>query len=100
MWFSQRREQSFDDCVEIGARYAARLSGFQVDRATPDSHMLEQAVKAGCDLLRAAKVTGLQLNGAERQTVGVPTANEDRTIRTRWIVDARDGTAPISRMLG
>src|SRR5437868_9759443 len=54
MWFSQRREQPFDDCVEIGARYGARLSGFQVDRATLDSHMLEQAVKAGCDLLRPA----------------------------------------------
>src|SRR5438876_2606570 len=87
MWFSQRREQSFDDCVEIGARYGARLSGFQVDRATLDSHMLEQAVKASCDLLRPAKVTALQLDGGEGQTVAVSFANEDRAIRTRWIVD-------------
>jgi flavin-dependent dehydrogenase len=100
MWFSQRSEQPFDDCVEIGARYGARLSGFQVDRATLDSHMLEQAVKAGCDLLRPAKVTALQLNGSEGQTVAVSIANEDRTIRTRWIVDASGRTAMISRMLG
>ena len=50
LWFSQRPEQSFDDCVELGARYGARLAGFQVDRATLDTHLLEEAVKAGCEL--------------------------------------------------
>ena len=48
LWFSQHPEQSFDDCVELGARYGARLAGFQVDRATLDTHLLEKAVKAGC----------------------------------------------------
>src|SRR5438067_6023076 len=100
MWFSQRSEQPFDDCVEIGARYGARLSGFQVDRATLDSHMLEQGVKAGCDLLRPAKVTALQLHGVDGQTVATSIANENRTIRTHWVVDASGRAALISRMLG
>jgi len=57
LWFSQHPEQSLDDCVELGARYGARLAGFQVDRATLDTHLLEEAVKAGCELMRPAKVT-------------------------------------------
>src|SRR5258707_11244115 len=44
MWFSNRPEQAFDDCVEVGAKYHARLPTFQVDRSTLDSHMLETAV--------------------------------------------------------
>src|SRR6201993_4702306 len=31
LWFSQHPEQSVDDCVEVGARYQARLQTFQVD---------------------------------------------------------------------
>ena len=43
LWFSNRPDQPFDDCVEIGTRYQSRLPGFQVDRAKLDSHMLELA---------------------------------------------------------
>src|SRR5207249_12070262 len=52
LWFSKHRDQSFDDCVELGARYGARLAGFQVDRATLDTHLLDEAVRAGCELMR------------------------------------------------
>src|SRR5207248_8972664 len=88
MWFAQGPEQSFGDCVELGARYGARLSGFQVDRATLDTHLLEQAVAAGCELLRPAKVTALELNDGAEQTLTVQRNGETRAIGTRWIVDA------------
>jgi flavin-dependent dehydrogenase len=100
MWFSQRADQSFDDCVELGARYGARMAGFQVDRATLDSHLLEQAVAAGCKLLRPAKVTALELNGNGEQGVTVEFQNEMRTIVTRWIVDASGRAAMLPRKLG
>ena len=72
-------DQAFDDCVEIGARYQTRLQTFQVDRATLDSHLLELAVKAGCDLWRPAKVTRCELEWKEW------TANrcDDRRRRTK-----------------
>src|SRR5436305_8696658 len=57
LWFSRRPDQSFEDCVELGARYGARLAGFQVDRATLDSHLLAEAVKTGSELVRPAKGT-------------------------------------------
>src|SRR5947208_16668761 len=69
LWFSNRLDQRFDDCVEVGTRYQSRLPGFQVDRAKLDSHMLELAVQAGCELWRLAKVMQCELNGRDGQPV-------------------------------
>src|SRR3954463_3634713 len=98
MWFCNSPDQKFDDCVEIGPRYSSRVQTFQVDRAKLDSHLLECAVKVGCELLRPAKVTRIELNGANGQTLdidlppsqsyGVTGGNEHRTIRARWLIDA------------
>src|SRR5678815_169232 len=68
MWFANRPDQPFDDCVELGARYQARLPTFQVDRSTLDQHLLEMALEAGCELARPAKVTGIEL-GSDRSHV-------------------------------
>src|SRR5881296_3581729 len=38
MWFCNSMEQRFDDCVEIGPRYSARVQTFHGDRAKLDSH--------------------------------------------------------------
>src|ERR1700757_3487924 len=67
--FASRLDQRFDDCVEVGTRYQSRLPGFQVDRAKLDSHMLDLAVQAGCELWRPAKVTNLELNNGNGQKV-------------------------------
>ena len=61
MWFSKSPDQPFDDCVEVGSAYQARIPGYQVDRSKLDSHMLNLAVAAGCDLWRPAKVTKVEL---------------------------------------
>src|SRR2546430_12278322 len=95
MWFAQHPDQSFADCVELGARYGARLAGFQVDRATLDGHLLEQAVAAGCELLRPSKVSTLELNEGGEQTLTVHFGEETRTLRARWVVDATGRAAMI-----
>src|SRR5438067_12665050 len=64
MWFAKDSAQPFEDCVEMGARYNARLAGFQVDRAKLDSHLLELAAQVGCEIFRPAKVVQIELNGA------------------------------------
>src|SRR5207245_8955237 len=68
LWFSQHPEQSFDDCVELGARYGARLAGVQVDRATLDTHLLEEPLTAGCELVRQDRVESRELPDAGAQT--------------------------------
>lgn len=100
LWFSRSADQAVDDCVELGARYGARLPGFQVDRAILDTHLLEQAVAAGCQLLRPAKVTALELNEGAAQKLVVQATNETQTIAARWIIDATGRAAMIPRKLG
>ena len=100
MWFSNRSDQPFDDCVEVGARYQARLPTFQVDRSTLDSHMLELAVNAGCDLRRPAKISGFELGGGSGQTITITTDAADETVTARWIVDASGRAAVLPRKLG
>jgi len=83
MWFANRSDQPFDDCVELGAKYQSRMPTFQVDRSTLDQHMLDLAVEAGCELARPAKVSAIELNG-DRSYV----TYETHRVSTRWLVDA------------
>ncbi|MEP6937461.1 MAG: NAD(P)/FAD-dependent oxidoreductase, partial [Chthoniobacterales bacterium] len=100
LWFANRADQSFDDCVEVGAQYQARLPTFQVDRSTLDTHMLDVALEAGCDLERPARVMRLDLNGADGQSVTLSTNGNDRTVTARWVIDASGRAALLSRKLG
>lgn len=95
LWFSNRRDQEFDDCVEIGARYQARLPTFQVDRSTLDSHLLDLAVEAGCELKRPAKVTNIELEGDTSYVT-----YDSCRVSTRWLVDASGRASIIARKLG
>lgn len=99
VWFARTPAEEFPDCVEMGARYNSRLSGFQVDRATLDEHILALAVEAGCELWRPAKITALELGGAGRNVLTVQTASETRTVRAQWVVDASGRAAVVGRKL-
>jgi len=100
LWFSNRPDQRFDDCVEVGTRYQSRLPGFQVDRAKLDSHMLGLAVQAGCELWRPAKVTNLELNNGNGQKVSTALDGGERIVHARWIVDATGRATMLARKLG
>src|SRR5438034_563959 len=100
LWFSNRPDQRFDDCVEVGTRYQSRLPGFQVDRAKLDSHMLDLAEEAGCELWRPAKVANLELNNGNGQRVSASLVGGECTVRARWIVDATGRAATLGRKLG
>ena len=100
MWFCNSPDQRFDDCVEIGPRYGSRVQTFQVDRAKLDSHLLQCAVDAGCELMRPAKVTRIELNGANGQSIDVDLADARRTVRARWIIDASGRATLLARKLG
>ncbi|MFZ0915351.1 MAG: NAD(P)/FAD-dependent oxidoreductase [Candidatus Udaeobacter sp.] len=100
LWFSNRHDQRFDDCVEVGTRYQARLPGFQVDRAKLDSHMLDLAAQAGCELWRPAKVTGLELSNENGQRISAARDLGNCTVHTRWVVDATGRATMLARKLG
>lgn len=97
LWFANRADQQFDDCVEVGAKYQTRLPTFQVDRSTLDQHLLDQAAAAGCDLRRPAKVSRFELNGDREQTIVLESGEN---ITCRWIVDASGRASLLPRKLG
>jgi flavin-dependent dehydrogenase len=99
MWFANRPDQQFDDCVELGAKYQSRLPTFQVDRSTLDQHLLDQAVAPGCELRRPAKVLRFELNGDE-QNITITDDRGEETVRCRWIVDASGRASLLPRKLG
>ncbi len=100
LWFNNRPEQPFDDCVEIGARYQARLPTFQVDRSKLDSHLLGLAAAAGCEVWQPAKVTRCELNGTKGQSLGVRVGEEERQVACRWVIDATGRASFLARKLG
>ena len=100
LWFSSSSEQSFDDCVEVGPRYSARVPTFQVDRSKLDTHMLECACAAGCDLWRPAKVNQIELNDAEGQVLTVSVDGAEQKVAVRWLVDASGRATVLARKLG
>src|SRR4051812_21386088 len=81
MWFANRPDQPFDDCVELGARYQARLPTFQVDRSTLDQAMLDMAVEAGGGVARPPKRTTI-----EQKTGRASLANEGKSGLTPRLV--------------
>lgn len=100
MWFARSADEAFDECAEIGAKYNSRLGGYQVDRATLDEHLLAEAVSAGCELWRPAKVTKLDLPGGGGNAAEAAVNGESRRVQARWIVDASGKAATIPRHLG
>jgi len=97
MWFCDSAARSFDECVEIGALYNSRLSGFQVDRSLLDSHLLDLAAGSGCELLRPARLTGCNLRGVGKNTLEVSTKEGARTVSAKWVVDASGRAAFLAR---
>ena len=100
LWFYNAAEQKFDDCVEIGPHYSARVQTFQVDRAKLDSHLLESAVNAGCELSRPAKVARVEFDASSRPYVSYGRNGSQSTVRARWVIDASGRATVLARKLG
>jgi len=100
MWFTTGPSLDFERCAEIGSRNNSRLSGFQVDRAVLDEHLLSLAVEAGCELRRPAKVVNLELGGAGKNRIEIDQDGHRETIAARWVVDASGRAALIARKQG
>ena len=100
MWFSNSENQPFEECVEMGARYNSRLSGFQVDRAKLDEHLLGVAKEAGCEVWRSAKVQGIELGGVGKNVLQVSRVGDPAEgVTAKWVVDASGRVATLARKL-
>lgn len=99
-WFANAEAQNLGECSEIGARYLARIPGYQVDRATLDTEVLRRVCKQGAELWRPAVVQKVALNPGGVQTTTVRYQESTREVRSRWIIDASGVAALIARQEG
>ncbi len=95
-WFTDRDNEDFGRCKEMGAYYQVRMPSYQVDREVLDQHVLDEAVAAGAELLRPAKVVAFETE----KSVTVEHDGLRRELRTRWIVDASGRASVLPRKLG
>jgi flavin-dependent dehydrogenase len=97
LWFTTPENDRFEKCGEIGPHFQSRLPTFQLDRATLDPHILEEAVAAGCELWKPARVTAVDLGGYGKNTLQVKMGEEVRMVRAKWVIDASGKAAVLAR---
>ncbi|GAA5483254.1 NAD(P)/FAD-dependent oxidoreductase [Haloferula sargassicola] len=100
MWFTTPENHDPGHCSEIGPFSQARFPTYQLNRAKLDQHLLDEARKLGCALVRPATVKDLDLAGAGRSTVTFKADGVTRTVTAGWVVDASGKAALIARKRG
>ena len=105
-WFTDHPDRRLDEMSEIGPSETPDLPSYQLDRSRLDAHLLATAEAEGADVLRPAKVVGVE-HGWPVSTVRVvigPKARADRDavrkIRARWVIDASGRQSFLGRKLG
>lgn len=97
LWFTTPANDCFGKCGEIGAHFQSRLPTFQLDRATLDPHILDEAVAAGCELWKPARVTAVDLGGVGKNTLQVKMGEELHLVKAKWVIDASGKAAVLAR---
>jgi flavin-dependent dehydrogenase len=98
-WFTDGPGRSLAEMTEIGPGRPPELPSFQLDRARLDQHLLDQAVAAGAQLLRPARVTGVREGWPETLVTVTDAAGAERTVSCRWLIDASGRFAYLGRTL-
>jgi len=99
-WFQNEEVESLDQASEIGPRYQVRLPSYQLDRSTFDEEVLKNAAAAGATVLRPATVRNVELNAGGDQIIEYKYADQNHTVRARWVVDASGVAALLARKNG
>ncbi|MFN7942887.1 MAG: NAD(P)/FAD-dependent oxidoreductase [Thermoanaerobaculia bacterium] len=98
-WFANRQVEHHWDATETGGYVRSAVPSFQLRRDLLDEHLLAEAVAAGAELVRPARVKEVRLGGAE-QEVDVELGAEVVTVRCRWVIDATGRATFLGKRLG
>jgi flavin-dependent dehydrogenase len=103
LWHSRDADTAIEDCTESGPKFQARLPTYQLDRSVFDPHLLGEAEKLGCRVMRPATVKQIDLTGegaAPHRLVVRDGDKETHTVTARWIIDASGKATVLARKLG
>jgi flavin-dependent dehydrogenase len=104
-WFTDGPGRTLAEMTEVGSAFVPKLPSFQLDRARLDEAALGAAQAAGCQVMRPAKVTAVDLGWpASRLTIAGDEGDErpdvEQHITARWVIDASGRQVFLARRLG
>jgi flavin-dependent dehydrogenase len=102
-FFHNGQARTLAEGSEVGPNQLPRVGTFQLDRAKLDEHVLAEAVAAGAELWRPAKVVDVRLPeelGEAEGRVTVEREGVSTELRAGWIVDASGRTGAVARKRG
>ena len=99
-WFSDGGDRGLGEMSEVGPYEAPRLPSFQLDRSQLDEHLLAVARTEGAEVLRPARVLEVEEHWPQSKVRLQVTGDDgafERTVTTRWVLDASGRHAFLGR---
>ncbi len=97
-WFGNSRVHGHAEASETGPHQQTAVPTFQLRRDELDEHVLATAVAEGAQLLRPARVAGVEV-GEYDHRVTVDTDSGRTTIACRWVLDASGRATILGKQL-
>jgi len=98
-WFRNDKVSNHTQASESGPWYRSTVPSFQLRRDALDEHILSQAVAAGAELARPARVQEVELGDFDH-TVVFERNGETETVACRWVLDATGRATWLGKRLG
>ncbi len=101
-WFQNEKVKDHAGASETGAFQRSTVPSFQLRRDVLDEHILSNAVSAGAELARPARVVDVELGDFDHRVTfereGSP--GEPETVGCRWVLDATGRANFLGKKLG
>jgi len=98
-WFRNDKVSNHAQASESGPWYRSTVPSFQLRRDALDEHILSEAVAAGAELARPARVQDVELGEFDHKVV-FERAGETETVSCRWVLDATGRATWLGKKLG
>jgi flavin-dependent dehydrogenase len=98
-WFRNAEVEHHWQASETGGFVRSAVPSFQLRRDVLDQHLLEEAVAAGAELTRPARVREVELGSFDHR-VTIDQGSETFSVGCRWVIDATGRANLLGRKLG
>ena len=98
-WFANAEVRHHWQATETGGFVRSTVPSFQLRRDALDQHLLDEAVAAGAELLRPARVREVELGKFDHR-VTIDQGSETFSVGCRWVIDATGRANLLGRKLG
>lgn len=98
-WFHGGDDSGLEEMSEVGPSEVPRLPAYQLDRSRLDESLLEIARREGIEVLRPARITGVDLDRPVSTVEIAPAEGPKREVGARWVLDGSGRHAFLARRL-